>query len=356
MYPMKHRKFYLYFLLFQLIFWSALSYFPLSIETYYSNGIYPFWAKTVRTIFGWIPFSLGDVGYGLVIILAAKWSYQTLKNRNWNLGFWQVIRVFSIGYFVFYVGWGLNYSRKPLYEKLGLKREYTPQQLYNFTHFLLNKTNALQQQITHNPVQKVSLPFSKHEALQGPIEGYSALPASIIHEQYKIASIKRSLFSTPLSYMGFGGYLNPFTLEAQVNTNGPGYVLPMTAAHEMAHQLGYASESECNFIGFLAAAKHPKAVVNYSAYTLALRYCLHEWSERDPKLAKLFIAKLNPGVLKNFQESELYWAQYETPIETGFKWFYDSYLKYNQQQDGLNSYSKFIDLLINYQLQHKEGF
>jgi hypothetical protein len=124
----------------------------------------------------------------------------------------------------------------------------------------------------------------------------------------------------------------------------------------MAHQLGYASESECNFIGFLAAAKHPNAVVNYSAYTLALRYCLHEWSERDPKLAKLFIAKLNPGVLKNFQESELYWAQYETPIETGFKWFYDSYLKYNQQRDGLNSYSKFIDLLINYQLQHKEDF
>jgi hypothetical protein len=29
----------------------------------------------------------------------------------------------------------------------------------------------------------------------------------------------------------------------------------MTANHEMAHQMGYASESECNFIGFLASVK-----------------------------------------------------------------------------------------------------
>ena len=68
------------------------------------------------------------------------------------------------------------------------------------------------------------------------------------------------------------------------------------------------------------------------------------------------MGKLNPGVLKNFKESETYWAQYETPIETGFKWFYDSYLKYNQQEKGLESYSKFIDLLIHYRLKQKDAF
>lgn len=356
MYPMKHRKFYLYFLLFQLIFWSALSYFPLLIEKYYSNGIYPIWAKTVRTIFGWIPFSLGDVGYGLVIILAANWSYHTLKKRNWNLGFWQVIRVFSIGYFVFYVGWGLNYSREPLYCKLALERGYSNQQLYDFTKFLLNKTNAIQLQITKNVHKKVVPHFSKKQALQTAILGYKELHKNLPFIDFQTTSTKASLFSTPLSYMGFGGYLNPFTLEAQVNTNGPSYVLPMTASHEMAHQLGYASESECNFIGFLAASKHPNPEVNYAAYSLALRYCLGEWQYLDPKLAQLFIGKLHPGVRKNFQESEEYWANYETPIETGFKWFYDAYLKWNQQPDGLGSYSKFIDLLINYQRVNPQEF
>jgi hypothetical protein len=29
----------------------------------------------------------------------------------------------------------------------------------------------------------------------------------------------------------------------------------MTANHEMAHQMGFANESECNFIGFLASVK-----------------------------------------------------------------------------------------------------
>jgi len=356
MYRMKHRKFYLYFLLFQLIFWSALCYFPLPIEKYYSNGLYPVWAKLLRTLLGWIPFSVGDVGYGLVIILVVKWSYQTLKNRTWKLGFWQLIRVFSIGYFVFYLVWGLNYSRQPLYAKLELNRGYTTQQLYDFTTFLIRKTNAIQLQISQNTQKKVVPQFSKKQALQTAILGYARLHKSLPFIDYQTTSTKASLFSTPLSYMGFGGYLNPFTLEAQVNTNGPSYVLPMTAAHEMAHQLGYASESECNFIGFLAAAKHSNPEVNYAAYTLALRYCLGEWSERDPKLAKLFIAKLNPGVLKNFQESEEYWAKYETPIESGFKLFYDAYLKWNQQPDGLDSYSKFIDLLINYQLKTQQNF
>ena len=51
--------------------------------------------------------------------------------------------------------------------------------------------------------------------------------------------------------MGFSGYLNPFTNEAQVDILIPKYQLPTTASHEVAHQLGYAAENEANFIGIL---------------------------------------------------------------------------------------------------------
>jgi hypothetical protein len=54
--------------------------------------------------------------------------------------------------------------------------------------------------------------------------------------------------------MGFSGYLNRL-LKAQVNYIGPMYSFPMTTNHEMAHQMGFASETECNFIGFLASIK-----------------------------------------------------------------------------------------------------
>ena len=52
-------------------------------------------------------------------------------------------------------------------------------------------------------------------------------------------------------WQDFLGYYNPFTGEAQVNTNVPAFVIPFTTCHEMAHQIGYASESEASFVGFL---------------------------------------------------------------------------------------------------------
>jgi hypothetical protein len=36
------------------------------------------------------------------------------------------------------------------------------------------------------------------------------------------------------NYMGFSGYLNPFTNEAQVNYLGPMYTFPATTCREMA--------------------------------------------------------------------------------------------------------------------------
>lgn len=39
--------------------------------------------------------------------------------------------------------------------------------------------------------------------------------------------------------MGYGGYLNPFTNEAQVNGITPKFRLPTVSGHEVGHQLGY---------------------------------------------------------------------------------------------------------------------
>ena len=149
--------------------------------------------------------------------------------------------------------------------------------------------------------------------------------------------------------MGFGGYLNPFTLEAQVNTLKPTYSIPMTCVHEMAHQFGIASESECNFIGYLVAQKSDNLYLNYSAYTYALKTCLSKIRKKDPILYHIFLNQLNTGVKNNFDESYHYWNNHQSFIDKGFKWFYDNFLKLNQQPDGLNSYSKFIDLVIGYQ-------
>jgi hypothetical protein len=142
--------------------------------------------------------------------------------------------------------------------------------------------------------------------------------------------------------------LNPFTNEAQVNDKGPMYNFPTTVCHEMAHQLGYASESEANFIGFLASVKNDNLYFQYSGYSYALRYCLHNWQIRDEKMFAILHKKVNPGILKNYDESNAFWKQYETFVETGFQIFYDNFLKFNQQKDGMEGYSKFVNLMVNY--------
>ena len=260
----------------------------------------------------------------------------------------QVLSFIAVFYFFFHLSWGLNYCRQPLFEKLKIERDYTDADLYAFTKKLIAKTNAIHHQILKNDSLKVIFPYSHKEVFRMNLNGYKNLESSYPIFKYEQLSVKKSLFSLPLTYMGFGGYLNPFTNETQVNDMGPMYNFPTTTCHEMAHQLGYASESECNFIGFLASTKNDNLYFQYSGYSFALRYCLHNWEIRDPKVFKQLVKTIHPGILKNYQESEDFWKQYETFIETGFKIFYDNFLKLNQQKDGLESYSKFVNLMVNY--------
>jgi hypothetical protein len=116
----------------------------------------------------------------------------------------------------------------------------------------------------------------------------------------------------------------------------------------MAHQMGYASESECNFIGFMASVKNENLYFKYSGYSFALRYCLASWKVRNESVYKQLLQTVHPGILKNYEESDDFWKAYETPIETGFHLFYDSFLKWNQQKDGMEGYSKFVNLMVNY--------
>lgn len=327
-----------------------LSFFPEWIDKYYSNGLYLWISGFWRSSLGNIPFSVGDCLYGILIALLIRWFW--IKRKTWKdsrkENLFQLLGYFSVFYFLFYLSWAVNYSRLPLFEQLNIKREYTDADLLVFTQKLIAKTNAIQYQITKNEDAKVAFPYTQQQVFLKNLNGYHKLSQQYPNLKYEHLSIKKSLFSLPLTYMGFAGYLNPFTNEAQVNDMLPMYAFPTTASHEMAHQLGYASESECNFIGFLASIKNDDVYFQYSGYAFALRYCLHNWEIRNPEILKQLLKTVNPGILKNYRESEVFWQQYETFIETGFKVFYDNYLKFNQQKDGLDSYSKFVNLMVNY--------
>ena len=88
------------------------------------------------------------------------------------------------------------------------------------------------------------------------------------------------------NYLGFLGYYNPFTGEAQVNTKVPAFIIPFTTCHEIAHQFGFASESEASFVGYLVIRSGNSPVFKYSAYFDLFGFANGELYSRDSVAAK----------------------------------------------------------------------
>jgi len=338
------------FLGIQILIISILKKYPEFVEQFYSNGIYVFLSKLMRYVFGWVPFSVGDLLYTLVCIYIIRWLYLNSKRifkdtLNWLL---DIAATLSLAYFAFHILWAFNYYRQPLYKSLNLEAEYTTEQLVSFTEKLIIKSNTIHITLATNDSLKVELPFTKSEIFDKVKDGYQSLSKEYPHLDYQPKSIKKSIYSIPLTYMGFSGYLNPFTNEAQVDGLIPTYKFPTTSCHEAAHQLGYAAENEANFIGSLAAMHNDDVYFKYSGYTFALRYCLVELFKRDPENYKVILPTINKGIIKNYQEVQDFWKAYENPLEPIFEKTFDNFLKANNQAAGMKSYSYVVALLVNY--------
>ncbi|PHR70303.1 MAG: hypothetical protein COA67_08590 [Lutibacter sp.] len=349
----KHRILAL-LLIVQWLFIKLISRYPEIVESYYSKGVYPVISRFFRIIFGWIPFSIGDVLYIILGFLILKSLIKIVKKRKIN--FIKILASISIIYFCFHFFWGLNYYREPLHKTLAINElKYSTDELESFTNQLINKVNHLQINIAQNDTVKVVIPFSKKETYQKVRNGYANLSESYPQFDYKTNSIKHSIISLPLTYMGFSGYLNPFTGEAQVNNLNPAVSYAATSCHEVAHQLGYAAENEANFIGFLSAIKNEDVYFQYSGYYMALRYALNDLYHHDTKKYKLAIKSVNKGVLKNMQESQDFWNSYQNPLEGYFKDIFNLFLKANKQPKGIKSYNGMVGMLINYNKQNKKA-
>jgi len=351
--PIKlHRKYFWPLLIIvQVIVVKILALFPELVERFYSEGFYTYISAFFRIITGWTSISIGDIVYLGLLFFTLGWIWKTRK--NWKSEFknqlLQVLSFFSILSLVFHFSWGLNYQRLPLAEKLGIGHEYTLGELELFTEQWIERTNIQHIKITGDSLKKVESPHDETEMFRIAISSYEHMANSYPFLKYDYPSLKNSLLRVPLSYMGFGGYLNPFSHEAQINGMLPRYNLPTTTLHEISHQIGFAAESEANFIGVWVSIQSPDDYFVYSGYTYALKYLMQSLERyKSTQLEKLW-SQVNPGILENYRESKDFWEEHENPAEPLFKLFYDRFLRLNQQIDGIEGYNRFIDLLINYE-------
>ncbi len=352
----KTQRYLLFFLFIQLIFIRIIGCFPQFIELYYAHGMYPYIAQFWRTLTGWIPFSVGDLFLFTLIGLFIRTLFRLIKKKiTLQKTATLLLSWLSVLLFFFYFNWGLNYFRLPLSEKLNFTiEEYSNDQLETVATYLIKRTNALQLNLMGTDSIQVKIPYNYKEMYLLAPKGYEKLKDLYPFLSYKTPSIKSSLMSTFQSYIGVGGYLNPLTGEAHINTNGLLSNAPSTISHEMAHQIGYAAENEAEFIGFLASTQHSDIFFQYSGYKNAMLHSVYEFRKRDSIVFKKLFKQLNKGVKKDLQAYYTLRMQYKNPFEPYVKKGYHLFLKSNKQKDGIKSYNKMVLLLINYYAQKPE--
>ncbi|WP_018614628.1 DUF3810 domain-containing protein [Segetibacter koreensis] len=341
-------------LLIIIVFIKVATFYPHWIEKNYSRGVYPNISWLYRTTFGWIPISVGDILYltaGVLLLLNVvklfkKLIHKQIEREDVRKTIQKAFFFFCIIYIYFNLSWGLNYNRPGIAYQLQLNsKKHNVEDLKVLTENLLKKVNECRVMLGNGRIKYKPYPkiFSEAQTAyrQSTSAGFSFLA-------YDTRSVKRSLFGRMGNYLGFLGYYNPFTGEAQLNLTMPNFLIPYVTCHEIAHQLGYASESEANFVGYLAATQSTDTLFHYSTYFDLFNYANGELYQKDSVAAKENYNKLSPLVKSDIKELREYWQKSDNIIEPIIKVFYDHYLKANQQSKGVKSYNEVTGWLIAY--------
>ena len=323
------------------------------VEEYYSMKFYPFFSEILRFLFGWIPFSFGDVLYFLA---ACFLLWKIIKNLKLifkkELNFKIVINkipglalICAFIYIVFNIFWGINYNRKGIAYQLHLTDlQYDTSDLIMLQNILLQKVNAAKLSV----IRGHEVYPSNGDLFKRAGNSYDMAERKYPFLRYKNPSVKSSFYGWFGDYLGFTGYYNPFTGEAQVNTTVPKFLQPYIATHEMAHQLGYAKENEANFVGYLAAVNSNDSLFHYSAYFDLFIYANREVYYFDSAASKKSLEQLNPEVRNDIVELKQFDLDHQSFFEPWITWLYGNFLKLNQQPQGIHSYNEVVGMLVAY--------
>ena len=351
---LSRRKVILFGGLFWVLQWGVIKILQNTVASWspvYKEHIYPkinHFSLSVSSIF---PFSIGDVLYLSLLSFAFFQLWKSFKIRRYfiekMLPTW--VWITAVLHFWFHLSWGLHYFIPTQMQFSSSEEPYQAEELYDFSLELLKRAETLHQRLTNSDSLAYNPKKTPKELYSDAFESWEMLSkdSTTVFKSIPKKSTKTSIFSLLLSYMGYSGYFNPFTHEAQVNAHIPTYNKPTTILHEMSHQTGVADEGEANWLGYKASVLSPHEYIQYSGYTYALKYCMRNLYQLDETLAEQLKSNISKGIWANFMETEAFFIKYDSPLEIISKHFYDIFLKYNQQTDGILGYNRLVDALLN---------
>lgn len=335
-------------------------------EEIYAQCVFHLYSQVFSFVTGWIPFSLAEMGilFGIVgipaIIIWRIVTYVRGKGKRLFLIAADVLSLLCIGsvvYFMLVLGCSINYYRKPVAEHLGITvMESSIEELYALHAELVEKTNAVRQQLTTEDENGVYyLSVSKKELGKLSDEAFDCLSEEyeIFHGNYP--EPKRILCSSQMSKTELTGVYVPFTMEANVNVDIPDYSIASTMCHELAHLRGFIREDEANYIAYLACMASDNPEMQYSGLMEALILSGNALYGKNPDLFFELRAGYDDGVIRDLVANSAYWAQFHnTKVSNMTEKLNDTYLKANDQEDGVQSYGRMVDLLLaEYRKNHE---
>ena len=345
-------------------------FYPELISSYYTQGLFRYGASGLRFLIGSIPFAIGEIVYIFIIIILiiniithvnSLKDFNHIAQKGWflltKLG-WFIVKL----YVVFQLIWGLNYMQPDPTKDFQLtvqspkNAQIALSEMNALTYELIEELNQTKATLTLNRALEPSF----EQVVANVQQSYQAL--SIVHPRFILQhqSIKKAIFPSLGDYIGFLAFYQPITGEAILRSDLPILTQPYTIAHEMAHQLGYASETEANFIAFVLASEANDPYLKYSMLLQMFSYAqdaqllllagnkgFDAWKTQIEKNRSL----LSPAVLKDRAEIKAFFAARADKQIQASSQLYDQFLKWNQQAAGLASYADVLKWVRAYRLK-----
>lgn len=345
-------------------------YAPELVAILYTQGLFRYGTIGLRMLFGSLPFAIGELVYFLIIILLiinVIKHFTLLKNFNQfnqkvrylltNLA-WFGIRLFV----VFQLIWGFNYMQPDPTKNFHLKVESPKNaqialtEMNQLTYELIEELNVTKAEL----VLKKEFEPNFEQVVVNVQQAYKKVAFDHPKFDLKHQSIKKAIFPSLGDYIGFLAFYQPITGEAILRSDLPILIQPYTIAHEMAHQLGYASETEANFIAFVVATEYNDPFLKYAMLLQMFTYAqdaqllllagnkgYDAWKTQIEKNKAL----LSPEVLKDRADIKAFFAARANKQIQASSQLYDQFLKWNQQAAGLSSYADVLKWVRAYRLK-----
>ena len=316
-----------------------------TVERWYADWLYPIIQANLTSLSNRSPIALFDVAVvAFILILLGIWirSIRLARKkpvlRSLFRGFIGTLTLLSIVYLWFLASWGLNYARPPLESTMPYDASrITPEAVRVLAEYSIDRANT-----TYAAGHAAGFPaiMASPEALMAALHGVErefGRPRPTV-----FAKPKWSIFSPFYRASGVSGQLGPFFLETLLNPDLTGPERPQVLAHEWAHLSGYAPESDASFIGLLAALRAGPAA-EYSAW---LDLVSESVNQLQPVTQRIVLEKLAQAPRDDQAAIRERLKKLVRPVEKVAWSSYDQMLKSQGVEEGIQSYSRVIELII----------